>query len=83
MVTFWCYQFTQVEDLCTVSYKIFDNSKDTIFPIVSLCFEKPVVAKKLKQINQSFNTSAYLNFLKGSIYEDKMNDINYDNVTLK
>ena len=83
MVAFWCYSFGLDEDLCTIDYKSFHSSETTIHPVLSLCFEQPFMNRKLQQIDRNLNALKYLKFLNGSIYEDKLRNIDYDNVTLQ
>jgi len=81
--SFWCYEFYLDEDLTVVEYKRFDNSKSTMLPTASVCFDNPIVDKKLKQIHPDLNSSIYLKFLRGLVYSETLRNIDYENVTLQ
>ena len=83
MVSYWCYTYDQDDDLCTVDYKPFDNSKATVFPTVSICFDNPFVDKKLKQVDKNLNSSTYHQFLTGMIYGEMLMDVDYENATIQ
>ena len=82
-ISFWCYEFYLDEDLTVVEYKRFDNSKSTMLPTASVCFDNPIVDKKLKQIHPDLNSSIYLKFLRGLVYSESLRNIDYENVTLQ
>ena len=54
---------------------------EILLPTVSMCFINPFLDKKLKTISPDFNGTTYLQFLRGEIFDDKFNDIDYDIVT--
>ena len=41
MIVWWIYKYTWYEKLVTVDYKDFYESKDDVYPIMSLCFKNP------------------------------------------
>lgn len=49
---------------------------------MSLCFRDPFLQHKLQDIDESLNITTYLRYLKGEIFEDVYNRIDYNNVTL-
>ena len=81
MIIYWCYQYSQDNDLSLVDYKDFSTIPQT-YPVISLCFEVPFLEDKLKQIHPSINGSLYLKYLKGEVDNDILRYIDYDNVTL-
>ena len=83
ITSYWFYKFViEDEDLCLVDYKTVEKAGKFPFPTVSMCFENPFVAKKLKEASPGINTTTYLQFLRGEIFDSKFNDIDYDRVTL-
>ena len=41
MAGFWLYKFSLNEDLCTLDYKYYHESKDDVYPSISICFKNP------------------------------------------
>ena len=83
MVSYWCYTYDQDDDLVTVDYKAFDNSKATVLPTVSICVDNPFPDKKLEQIDKNLNSSTYRQFLTGRVYGEMLADVDYENVTIQ
>lgn len=81
MVGFWCYQYVQDDDLSLIDYTEFEAADD-LYPVLSMCFEEPILDKKLNESHPNLNQSYYLKFLKGEIYDEKLRNIDYDNVTM-
>ena len=83
MVSYWVYRFwIEDADVITIDYKGFETIDDAELPVLSICFENPFLDKKLKEINADINQTSYLSYLKGDIFDEKFNDISYENVTL-
>ena len=80
MIGFWSYKFSMDEDLCLVDYKSSANEQGSRYPVVSICFQDPVLEEKLGELG--VNKSSYLKFLRGEIYDKTMENIIYDDVTL-
>ena len=83
MTSYWFYKFViEDEDLCLVDYKAVENADEFPLPTVSMCFENPFLDKKLKEIGPDINTTTYLKYLRGEIFDGRFSDIDYDSVTL-
>ena len=82
MVSYWLYKFT-VEDrsVGVVDYLTLHEATDIEFPALSLCFENPFLKEKLNDSN--IDVAEYLSYLKGEIYDEKLANLNYNDVTLK
>ena len=82
MVGFWFYKYEiEDRDIGVVDYELLEKA-DVELPIFSLCFEKPVLMDTLNDIDPEINTTTYLKYLEGEIDDDRMEHINYFNVTL-
>jgi len=82
MTSYWAYKFViEDEDLCLVDYVALEKADEFPLPTVSMCFRNPFIDEKLKTISPDFNGTTYLQYLKGEIFDDKFNDIDYNNVT--
>ena len=82
MSIYWCYKFWKDEDLCTVDYKHFDESEDDVYPMLSLCFSNVIIESKIKEYDKTFSAESHTNYLRGDAYYKKMENIDFDNVTL-
>ena len=82
MVGYWFYKFgIKDEDLCLVDYVALEKTKNNELPVVSICIKNPVLDEKLKQIHENINSSMYIAYLLGEIYDERFADIDYNNVT--
>ena len=82
MVGYWFYKYeVEDRDIGVVDYVPLMKS-DFELPVPSLCFESPVVMDTLHDIDPEINTTTYMKYLKGEIYDDRFEDIDYFNVTL-
>ena len=73
------------QDVTHIEYKKFHEESDRIYPSITLCFTKPFVENKLKQIEITIDT--YTDFLSGenhnnTSWNSSLLDIDYDNVSI-
>lgn len=83
MTIYGCYKYWKDENLCVVDYKHFENSREEVYPILSLCFSNIIIEHKLKEYNHTFNVDKYIEYLKGDAYYDGMETVDFENVTLQ
>ena len=83
LICFCIYTYSQDLDLCLVDYRKYDDTTENMKPIVSLCFLEPLVESKMLQYGPEVNLSSYSEFLKGELWDERMLEIDLDNVTLK
>ena len=90
LVTFglvsWCFYEYQLDlDLSLVSLKEFGEDENMIMPAISLCFREPFLFDKFNNGGLGFNVSfrQYKDFLLGKTWDDRMLDIDFENVTKK
>ena len=67
-------------DISRVYYDKFHSSESAIYPSLSLCFGDILLEEKLNEYGVS--KSHYLNFLKGLIWDEKLLEINYNDVSI-
>ena len=80
-------KYIRNEDVIEISYRKFDTNKaDAQYPSMSLCF---VDAYKQSSFNDNsnddentINASSYSAFINGDLWDEKMLEINYDEVTI-
>ena len=83
MVFYWIFEFAITdEDFSVVDYKNFNQESEILIPEVSLCIENPFIEEKLQEIDPTMTSSKYLEYLKGDIFDEQLNEIDYENVTV-
>ena len=82
VISYWLYVFSLNEDLSSVHYKKYYQSKGDVFPVLSLCFRNPFSTKNSEITGAGINESSYLNFLEGTYFVPEMLNINYENITI-
>ena len=83
MVSYWVYRFgIEDRDVGVVDLVTFEESDDVEFPIASICFTNPFLDKKLNKTDPTINSTSYMHYLKGEIYNERFESIDYENVTL-
>ena len=70
------------EDLSSVQYTPFHIHKDAMYPSFSFCFLPPFLENKSKMYEDDINITTYSQFLNGELWDDRMLEIDYDNVTV-
>ena len=80
MVLFWIYKYNLNLDLCRVDFRYYHQSKQDVFPHVSLCFMNPFLHDRL--INYDTNISSYISYLEGKSINTGLEGVPYSNVTI-
>ena len=71
------------EDVSVVGNRKFHSKKDAIYPSFTLCVLPPLDADKLSELGmEGVNVTTYWSFLRGYIWDERMLEIDYDNVTV-
>ena len=82
MVFYWWYKFEiEDRDVGVVDYESLEKAPIEL-PVVSVCIPNPFIKKRLEDIDPNIDTTAYLRYLKGDVYDQKYENIDYDNVTI-
>ena len=77
MTSYWVYIFALDEDLCTIEFqKFYDKSRDS-YPALSICLSNSISSEKIMHYNKSFDSSSYLKFLRGEVFDPNMLAIKY------
>ena len=79
-----CFKdYLKDEDVSLTEYKKFNHEdQDNVYPSVTFCIENPFISKKLEDIYDDINITSYKNFLGGKSWDDRLLQIDYDNVTV-
>ena len=70
------------EDVARIEFKEFNRDNEHIYPTVTLCFRYPLLEEKLLKFGEGINVSTYTSFLIGDLWDDRMAQINYDDVSI-
>ena len=80
----WCIREYCLDlDLSQVDHKKFGDEKNYITPAFSLCFGNPFLKRNLDNYNLNITVQDYLNFLEGKHSDERMYQIDFENVTKK
>ena len=80
MVLFWIYKYNLNLDLCRVDFRYYHQSKQDVFPLVSLCLMNPFLRDRL--MNYDTNISSYISYLEGKTINTGLEGVPYSNVTI-
>ena len=79
----WCvYTFSLDNDTCLVDYKLYNENPDYGYPSISILIINPFLDEKLRTYGDGINAVTYSKFLGGQHWDERMLDINYDDVTM-
>ena len=83
MMGYWFYKYgVEDRDIGVVDYiRLEELDEDFKVPIASICLRNPFLDQKLNDINENINSTTYLKYLEGDLFEEHYNGIDYDNVT--
>ena len=83
MIGYWIYKFqVKDEDVSLIDFKLVEETEHNELPVVSMCIGNPFLGDELKKIHPSINESFYNAYLKGKIFDKKLTNIDYNNVTI-
>ena len=82
MVGYWFYKF-QIEDrdIAVVDYEQWDETEVDL-PIVGICVVNPFLEENILKVFPEFKETTYLKHLKGDIWDDEYDTIDYAQSTL-
>ena len=81
--TVYCvHQYTLDEDVARIEFEEFNSGKDKIYPTITMCFPSPLLEHKLEKYGDGINVSSYSNFLVGDFWDNRMANIDYDDVSI-
>ena len=78
MVWYWFYKFI-IEDrnIGTVDYRSFKNDLNVKYPVASLCFDEPIVDRKVAENYPNLNKTNYMEYLEGDAFDKTFKKVNY------
>ena len=82
MLVWCCWQFSQNEDLCEVSFKSYNVDEDSIYLSISLCFTYPFSNIETDKYGKEM-IEKYYDLLRGKYLDDTLLKMDVENITLK
>ena len=88
MMGYWYYKYeVEDRDIGVVDVFTLTEASQIEMPEISLCFANPFINKNLRELNKNMfsdtiNRDSYLEYLKGNSFDDQLERINYQNVSL-
>ena len=74
--------YSQDEDLTEVSYQMYNQDEEGIYPGITICVATPFRSKELELYGAGINKTTYENFLRGRLWDDRMLRVNFHSVTI-
>ena len=76
-------RFCQNEDITLVQSSTYHSSEERIYPSISLCLLPPFIENEFDKFDDyAINMSSYIQFLEGKIWDARMLEVDYDEVTV-
>ena len=76
-------RFCQNEDITLVKSSTYHSSEERIYPSISLCLLPPFIENEFDKFDDyAINMSSYIKFLEGDIWDARMLEVDYDEVTV-
>ena len=82
IVSYCVYRYKGDDDVSRVSFELFHENTEYLYPATTLCIYNPFVGHKLEGYGSGINITTYSKFLQGKYNDSRMLRIPYDNVTL-
>ena len=82
IITYNVILYSEDEDLTEVSFKMYNQDEESIYPGITICIDKPFKTIKLEEFGEGINKTTYENFLRGRLWDDRMLNIDFDSVTI-
>ena len=76
------YNFSLNKNISEVTYQEFHKTEENVYPSLTLCLASVFSEKNLRRYGEEINPSTYKEYLNGQLWDNRMVDIEYDNVTL-
>ena len=76
------YKYLENEDVSKTTFKKFHQDPENIYPSLTLCMKNPYLEKTLRYHGEGVDIASYFSYLNGKVWSDRMQKIDYDNVTV-
>ena len=82
MVIFDINTYLKDEDVTEITYKLYNQDKESVYPEITICVDSPWRDDQLHAYGDGVNKTTYENYLRGRSITDHMIDIDFDKVTI-
>ena len=82
MIWHCLHNYMKDGDVSSIQFRRFNEDEDAVAPSISLCFNDVFLENKLQEIGEAINSITYRSFLQGKTQDNRMAQIDYDNVTI-
>ena len=82
IITYNIILYSQDEDLTEVSYKMYNQDEESIYPGITICVDAPFRGKELEAYGTGINKTTYEHFLRGRLWDDRMLSIEFNSITI-
>ena len=77
------WKYLANECVSHIAYKKFNHDHpENIYPSITFCIQMPLLEHDLKKYGDDLNSTSYFEFLTGHAWDDRMTNIDYDEVTV-
>ena len=80
-ICFCLYKYSQNGDVSQVTFQEFHAQEENLYPSLTICVSSIFYEEKLKSYGEGINVSTYTGFMNGEYWDDRMINVDYDNVT--
>ena len=81
-ICFCLYKYSQNSDVSQVTFQEFHTKEENLYPSLTICVSSIFYEEKLKSYGEGINISTYTDFMDGEYWDDRMIEVDYDNVTI-
>ena len=81
-ICFYLYKYSLNDDVSQVTFQEFHKEKDNLYPSLTICTSYIFFDESFKSYGEGINLSTYTDFLIGDYWDDKLVNVDYDNVSL-
>ena len=80
-ILYCLYQYSLNNDVSQVTYKEFHHTEENIYPSLTVCFKNIFYEENLNRYGLNNSIQYYSRYLEGDYWDDRMSEVDYDNVT--
>ena len=65
MIGFWIFKYNKNEDVSVIEYVSIDSMDEVMYPEITICINRPFIAKTLLEFGGNVTAKEYNKYLKG------------------
>ena len=84
MIGYWFYKYgVEDRDIGIVDYVSIAEADDVALHMPYMCFDNPILHNKMVSLHPNLSSSDYLQYLKGNLFDGRLQNIDYEDVTVQ